>query len=144
MIFNVEIKSNSVKKIVLSENHLRALSASLKIIEEYLTAMEKELKNPANGFLIKTIDDMSEDSKKKVLKEIEYAKRFIGEMVVKYSLSPHNSSLNRFISAHKSSIWVILSNTKSQRLKGYGDFTAEASAELDVDIDNLQKLINQM
>lgn len=130
-----------MNRIVLHENHLRALSASLRIVEEYLGEMEYELKNPTSGCLKKIDADIPEKTRNEILQKIEHIKSFLRELVAKYGLKYQNHILSRFIDAHKSSIWVILSDTKSGRLKGYGNLSKEYAKELDEDIESLQHLV---
>ncbi len=49
--------------------------------------------------------------------------------------------IDRIIDAKKTSMWIILCDTTSKGLKGYGEFPKEYAQEFDSDIDKLQKLI---
>jgi len=134
----------SMAKITLTHNHRRSITSSLRVVENLIDEIEKELLYPADGNLVKITVDISEAEKERSLKTIIKTKQFIKQLAVKYGLSVQSSPISRFISAHKSSMWVILCDTTSSRLRGYGDFPPELSGEFDNDIDKLQELIHQI
>jgi len=131
-------------KIILSHNHRRSITSSLTVVENRLNEIEKELLYPTAGSITKTTVDISNAEKEKSLQIIILTKRFIKHLAMKYGLSVQSTLLSRIISANKSSMWVVLCDTTSNRLKGYGDFPPELSQEFDEDINNLQSLINQI
>ena len=130
--------------ISLSENHRRSISSSLRIVEELLDEMERKLKYPEDGILRAMERDTSEEDNSLSLQNIAKAKQQIEKLTKKYGLSAHNSQLSRFINSHKSNIWVILSDSTSGKLKGFGEFPPEYSEEFDGDINQLQVFVNKI
>lgn len=133
-----------MESIIISENHRRSIGASLRIVEEHLNEMEKELTNPEDGILLKMQIDIQNSSISKSLQNIAKAKKHIKNLAEKYRLSVQSSQLSRVIDSRKTSIWVTLSDSTSEKLKIYGVFPPEYSAEFDNDINELQELVNQI
>jgi len=129
---------------MLSENHRRAVSVSLCIVEELLNEIEKVLNHPPDASLSKMICDISRQEKNGTLENITKAKQWIQELAHKYGLSVKKSYVSRIKSSRKSKMWEILCDTESERLRGYGEFPPEYSQEFDEDINRLQALINQL
>jgi hypothetical protein len=130
-----------MKKIRLSENHARSVSSSLRIVEKHLDDLERELHNPDNAILYKSIPDISETEQEQSIHYVREAKKYIQKLAEKYHLTVDNVPLSRKISSSKSGIWVILGDSTSGRLKGYGEFPREHSREFDDDISRLQELV---
>ena len=133
-----------MNKISLSENHRRSLSSSLRVVEELLDEMEGKLKYPDDRILQTMERDTSEEDNILSLQNIVKAKQQIKKLAEKYGLSAHNSQLSRYINSHKSNIWVILSDSTSRKLKGFGEFPQEYSTEFDEDISQLQVFVNKI
>ena len=133
-----------MEKIILSENHRRSVTSSLKIVEELLNEIENVLNHPANGFLSKMTVDISKQNKKASFQNITKARQLIQKLFIKYGLSVQYSVMSRFFDSRKSKIWEILCDTTSTRLRGYGEFPMEHSVEFDNDINQLQELVSQI
>ena len=133
-----------MKKIILSEPHRRTLSSSIKVVEKLLNEIEMELKYPGNGILNIMENNIDESTKYEMLETITNAKNHIHKLVDKYELSGNTIQFNNYLNSCKSSIWEILSDTASKKMKAYGVFPKEFAHEFDQDINQLQILINEL
>ena len=133
-----------MEQINLSSNHRRSVTSSLLVVENNLIEMEKMLKQPVNGHLSQMIVDISISRKKEALLKIVGIRKMIGGLYTKYGLYKHSTQLSRYIDSRKSSIWEILCETSSKRLKGFGEFPSENGKEFDNDINILQELIEKI
>ncbi len=133
-----------MEKIVLSKNHLRAIGASLLIVEELLQEMEYVLNHFNDGVLSKMNDDISDETKDSSLKTITEARALVEELSLKYELPVRKLNMSRFIESRNTKIWEILSGTSSKKLRGYGKFPQEHSTEFDNDIQKLLDITNQI
>ena len=135
-----------MKNISLPPNHRRSLASSLRIVEKLLDEMEKGLADPCGtGTILYRIDpDLSEADKKETLGQVRAAKSRIRELAAKYDLPSDSTELSRFINSHKSSIWVILSDSLSYKLKGFGEFPKDHAKEFDSDITRLLQIIGDI
>jgi len=103
-----------MNKIVLSENHRRAVSVSLFVVEAMLYEMERALKYPANGSLSKMETDISASRMKEVHGKIDEAGKLIQQLSEKYGLPAQQNMMSRFINARKVKIWEILCDTSAE------------------------------
>ncbi len=131
-------------KIILSTNHKRSIAASLYMVEKTITELESELAHPADLVMFQVVSDTGDYDPKEYILLIQQIKSHIRYLSDKYGLQPTKLNLSQIINARKSSMWVILCDTKSNSLKGYGEFPKEFSTELDSDIDKLQNLISRL
>lgn len=132
------------RKIHLSENHTRSLTSSLIVVEKSLLELESMLltqNNSCCNVLMKDVDDKTIET---IIYAIQEAKSFICELTDKYGTSKEKSSLQRVINAKRARIWVILSDTLSGKMKGYGTFPKKYAEEFDTDIKKLIEITNRI
>lgn len=133
-----------MKKITLSENHNRSISASLYIVERLVSELEHDLNNPSDMILSQVIYDLEDREKEHFLVIIREIKDHIKMLSEKYNLRAKELLFSQLLQAKKSGIWVILCDTTSQRLKGYGTFPEDYAEEFDNDIARLQELVQKI
>ncbi len=133
-----------MKKITLSENHNRSISASLYIVERLVSELEHDLNNPSDMILSQVIYDLEDREKEHFLVIIREIKDHIKMLSEKYNLRTKELLFSQLLQAKKSGIWVILCDTTSQRLKGYGTFPEDYAEEFDNDIARLQELVQKI
>jgi hypothetical protein len=127
-------------KIELTENHKRSLSSTLMVVEQLLEELEDimaDSKQTCCYELKKDLDRITIEHNQKVIKE---ALRVICSLKEKYSTDKSVQSLQRLIDAKKTKIWETLHNSKSRRVKGYGEFSQKIVKEYDSDLDHLMAI----
>ena len=134
-------KSNSMDKIVLSENHPRSVSSSMQIIEKMVNEIEKAILFPGNGVTIKSVNDMEKTDFNLYIKGLDEVKKQIKYMAEKYDLRMDEVKLSRLINSRKAKMWETITDTTSRKLKGYKDFPKETAEEFDADINRLRMAI---
>src|SRR4030042_5134102 len=117
------------KKIHLSENHTRALSSSLIVVEKSLTELEDMLQKQSHTCCNVILKDVDDETIENNISTIQEAKRYISELAAKYGTSKENLSLQRVINAKRAKIWEILTDTLSRKVKGYGTFPKKYTEE---------------
>jgi len=130
-----------MKKINLSDNHRRSVSASIYMVERIVTELEQEIMSATNLVMSKVIRGEDEPDLQHYALVISQIKSQVHDLFTKYNLHPTEVYLYQVINSKKSAMWEILCDTTSRRLKGYGEFPKEITEEFDKDIDALQKLI---
>ncbi|NMB71755.1 MAG: hypothetical protein GYA22_06380 [Bacteroidales bacterium] len=133
-----------MKKIILSENHNRSVSASLYMVERLINELERDLNHPSDIALSKVIYDVEDKEKEHYIALIREIKDYIKMLSEKYHLQTRELLFSQLLQAKKTGIWVILCDTTSQRLKGYGTFPGEYAEEFDNDIARLQELVQKI
>jgi hypothetical protein len=123
--------------IKLNDNHKRSLSSTLMVVEQLLVDLMDVMVNSNQTCcyeLKKDIDIATIEHNQKVIKE---ALSIICSLKEKYNTDKAVQSLQRIVDAKKTKIWETLHNSKSRRMKGFGEFPQKLIKEYDTDIDQL-------
>jgi len=110
------------EKILLTYNHRRSLSSTLMVVEQLLVDLRDVMVNPTQTCcyeLKKDIDIATIEHNQKVIKK---ALSIICSLKEKYNTDKTVQSLQRIVDAKKAKIWETLHNSKSRRMKGFGEF----------------------
>jgi hypothetical protein len=78
------------------------------------------------------------------LKVIEEALSQICSLKEKYNTNKTVQSLQRIIDTKKTKIWETLHNSKSRRMKGFGEFPQRLIKEYDGDIEHLMTITEKL
>jgi len=131
-------------RIELTENHKRSLSSTLIIVEQLLEELEDIMANSKQTCcyeLKKDLDKITIEHNQKVIKE---ALTIICSLKEKYNTDKSFQSLQRMVDAKKTKIWETLHNSKSRRMKGFGEFPQIHIKEYDGDIDQLMAITEKI
>ena len=130
--------------IVLPDNHRRALTSRLYIIEKQIDDISALMHNSISSFCYKIENDIPIDTINANQKIIDEVKQHISGLVEKYKIQKDIQSKQRIISTKKSLIWEILCDSDSNKLKAYGDFPEKHKKQFDSDIEKLLKLTEKI
>ncbi len=133
-----------MKTVDLPANHLRSISVSMCLIEKSIDELESLLTKKKKGFTYEVEHDIDENKSKHTLEIIGRVKHLIGKISAKYNLKKETTILSRVLNAKYTKMWEILSDTKSNRLKGYGRLPDNMANEIDEDISSILNLIEQL
>jgi hypothetical protein len=134
----------SGNKIILSDNHKRSLSSTLIIVEQHLFEIRDVMDDTNQKCcfeITKDIDSRSIEHNKDVINE---ALALICSLKEKYCTDKATQSLKRVVNAKKSKIWETLHNSKSRRMKGFGEFPQKIVKEYDNDLDQLISITEKL
>ncbi len=132
------------KKIKLPYNHTRAISSSLRIVERSLMELEELLLHQTSTCSTEIFKDVDDDTIAGNLTAIHEAREHICELSEKYGASKEKLNLQRIIDAKRTEIWAILTESLSERVKGYGRFPEKYADEYDSDIRKLIDITNKL
>ena len=127
-------------EIFLHENHKRSLTSTLIVVEQLLNDIEELMKKPYNTCCYKIEYDIDDESVNHNLKIIEESRSLICTLHDKYNTEKRVQSLQRIIDTKKTKIWEILHDSKSRRMKGFGEFPQKFIKDYDKDIDDLMAI----
>lgn len=133
-----------MEKIKLGTNHKRSVSSSIRLIEKMVWEIEREINAKDEKILTVINRKISEAEVQYFQTLLGKIKTYIQYLADKYDLQVSELYLERLINSKKSSMWVILSDTASNKLRGYGEFPKEFSMEFDKDIERLKELISRI
>ncbi len=88
--------------------------------------------------------DIKPDIIKRNLEVIGSARNQICKLAEKYTTDKRSQSLQRIIAAKKTKIWEILCDSKTRKLKGFGEFPQRLIKEYDEDVDELMAITNKL
>ena len=131
-------------RILLTDNHKRSLSSTFMIVEQLLVDLADLMVNPNQTCcyeLKKDIDITTIEQNQKVIKE---ALSLICSLKEKYDTDKTVQSLQRIVDAKKTKIWETLHNSKSRRMKGFGEFPQKLIKEYDGDLDQLMAITEKI
>ncbi len=131
-------------RIILTDNHKRSLSSTLIVVEQVLVEIKNLMVIPKQTCCAELNKDINFSIVEQNLKVIEDALAQICLLKDKYNTDKSVQSLQRVVDAKKTKIWETLHNSKSRRMKGFGEFPQKEIKEYDDDIDKLMAIANQI
>jgi hypothetical protein len=130
----------SSHKIILTENHKRSLSSTLMVVEQLLFELRDVINNTNQKCCYELNKDIDYKTLEHNIKLISDAVALICSLKEKYSTDKTTQSLKRIVDAKKTKIWETLHNSKSRRMKGFGEFPQKLVKEYDNDLDQLMSI----
>jgi hypothetical protein len=134
----------SEKRILLLENHRRSLTSTLMIVEKLLIEIEDSMVSQYKTCCFEIKNDIDSDIINLNLKAIEEARQQICNLAEKYNTDKKFQSLQRIVDVKKTKIWEILCDSKSKKLKGFGEFPQKLIKGFDKDIDELMAIADKI
>ena len=134
----------SQEKIVLTDNHKRSFSSTLQVVEQLLTEMKDQMVISNQKCCYEIKKDLEDSQIENNLKVIDTALLKICSLKDKYSTEKNIQSLRRVVDTKKTKIWETLHNSKSRRMKGYGEFGQKIGKEYDNDIEELMEITEKI
>jgi|GEM_PF-566963 len=131
----------NTKNTILRKNYLRSFTSTLTIVEKYLIELEESTKNTYNACCYEINNDVDIETIDKNKTLIIKAHEQICNLTEKYGIHKKTQSLQRIIDTLQTKMWEVLQDSKSKKIKGFGDFPKEIAKEYDEDIDKLMTII---
>ncbi len=130
--------------IKLLNNHLRALSSTMYLIEKMLGEMEEMILSRKKGNTLLDVDyDLSPNDEKKILKDIALFRAEIFHLNEKYMLTKQHIIESHFINSRKTKIWELLHDSNVKRMNAYGKFPESMVKEYEKDLNKLIDLLDK-
>jgi hypothetical protein len=130
----------SSSRIILTENHKRSLSSTLMVVEQLLFELRDVINNTNQKCCYELNKDIDCELLEHNIKIISEARELVCSLKEKYSTDKTTQSLKRIVDAKKTKIWETLHNSKSRRMKGFGEFPQKLVKEYDNDLDQLMSI----
>jgi hypothetical protein len=131
-------------RIILTDNHKRSLSSTLMVVEQLLFELQDVMVNSNQTCcyeLKKDLDNRTIEHNQEIIKE---ALSLTCTLKEKYNADKAVQSMQRIIDAKKTKIWETLHNSKSRRMKGFGEFPQKLIKEYDNDLDRLMTITEKI
>lgn len=128
------------RTIPMDENHRRAISTRLRLLDELLCEFEEYARGrEIRSVFYQELNSISASQRRLVLADIERMRSLMREMKATLGLEPGVENVGRLIWGKSSAFWQVLIETTSKHLKGYGELSPELARYLDPRMEVLIK-----
>lgn len=131
----------------LTENHQRGINAIATVLEKKLETMQNALhrnKTNTRGITVNYVDDITNDQRKQIIKEIEELYQVLKEFCLRYNIPKDDYSLKRELNTGATFLWVDLADSNGKNLKGFGELDSEITKEYDSYINKMIEKVNNI
>lgn len=130
----------------MDENVRRAVNSGLLIVERNIRNLIKELEHNQNSnwILQKSVNDIPEESIRKLIEKSELMLTGIRRLEQTYNLEQNVVSTRWRLMNSLAEIWSVLNELTPERLTGYGSITAGENDTLTMRINEILALCNDM
>jgi len=130
----------------VDENVRRAVNSGLLIVERNIRNLIKELEHNQNSnwILQKSVNDIPEESIRKLIEKSELMLTGIRRLEQTYNLEQNVVSTRWRLMNSLAEIWSVLNELTPERLTGYGSITAGENDTLTMRINEILALCNDM
>lgn len=130
---------------MLNDAHRRNLRIVLNLVEEKMKAVESRLARPEESGLLYTVkSDLHPDVEATLRRQVAAAYMLIRRLKARFALPTETTLASREILKGLPQLWVMLQESESRRLRGYGDIDPDDAAALDPLIEQLAQLMLDM
>ena len=129
----------------LSENHLRVLCVVARSIERSLDDIEELLsrkKDPSK--LHQTQRSYSEEQRMGILRKVGSLRGRLAEFVGDFQLKGSSRSEQQIVDTKVTHMWMLLEDSFSYKLKGYGRVDESVRGRLDESVSELLSLVREL
>ena len=130
-------------KLKLGENHRRVVSVLLRSIERACDEIEATL-GDSGGLLHRVSADLTPEQQRELRRMAERVRAELAHIVSQIELDVSVHSCRRRIAALLSTNIVNLEESTPDKLRGYGELSAEAKSRLETEFTRLLELLNYM
>lgn len=130
---------------MLNDAHRRNLRVVLGLVEEKMKAIESRLAQPEeHGLMDEIKPDLRPDVEATLRRQVDAAYTLIRRLKDQFALPTETTLASREIFKGLPQIWVMLQESDSRRLQGYGEVDPADAAVLDPLIEQLARLVLDM
>lgn len=131
---------------MLNQAQKTSLTITLRITEMFLDEIEKLILQNGTGYhsMYKYTDTPSNESRDKIINDISQCKVIIKTIKDEFQCEAENMSIPKLIAGRLSYLWEVFEDTKSDKLKRYGDVDLALKDRLDPLLITLMELLSKL
>ena len=134
-----------MKEIKITEAQKNSISSVLLILDETMDEIEELcMTQDEKGILYDVVNNLSEKEKGRVVEDINRIREVIREIARGINIKKKRYETKRLISSRIASLWEMIYEIESNRLKGYGDISKSLKEYLDPEVDKIIHLLNDI
>lgn len=130
----------------LSDNHRRVLSVVARNIEESLNKIEETLGSTGpNRSLLRQIErSYSENKRKEIRGKVSEIRIRLHTFIADFQLTPESFTEDQIVDTKITHMWILLADSFSRKLKGYGAVDETVKNALDASVTELLRLVKEL
>ena len=133
------------KRIELPENHTRSLAVTARHIDKGIRELESILSNENRDTSALTIvRNLTKEQRNAILELLIILKTRNEKLINDFNLPPEQMYEDRLVRGKLSMMWVLLSDSTSKGLKGYGEIASDQAKVLDQHIESILEIIYKL
>ena len=133
------------KRIELPENHTRSLAVTARHIDKGIRELESILSNENRDTSALTIvRNLTKEQRNAILELLIILKTRNEKLIKDFYLPPEQMHEDRLVRGKLSMMWVLLSDSTSKGLKGYGEIASDQAKVLDQHIESILEIIYKL
>ncbi len=133
-----------MEKTILNKTHQRLLGSLLFVLEQKTEHIEHIIKNSRENASYIVEHDLDETTLTQALDNCTKLKEKIAQVSDKYSIRKRKINLYHYVNTIQSQMWEHISDAFSDKLKGYGEKIRKEAQQVDPDISELSRLIDNL
>jgi len=134
-----------MKEIKITEAQKNSISSVLLILDETMDEIEKLcMDKDKKGILYNIVNNLDEKEKVKVIENINRIREIIKDIATSIDIKKKRFETKRLISSRIASLWEMICEIESNRLKGYGDVSKSLKEYLDPFVNKIIALLNDI
>jgi hypothetical protein len=115
----------------LNSSQLRAVGATLRLVEQAMDEVERLLAEPVTGITFQLVDDLDVKERRAIQAACERVRRILVKACHRLGVEAVERSRRRQIRGKVSALWAMVQDTKSPALGGYGPLSPDVGREVD-------------
>lgn len=128
---------SETKPVALNSSQIRAVGATLRLVEEVVDQIEPLLTEPVTGITFRLTDDLDAEERRAIRVACERLRATLVEACRRLEINVVNRSRRRKIRGEVSTLWAVIEDTKSSALRGYGPLSPDAGGVVDEVLDQI-------
>jgi|GEM_PF-913903 hypothetical protein len=121
----------------LNSSHIRAVSATLRLVEEAVDRIERLLIDPVTRITFRLADDLDAEERRTIQAACERARAALIQARDRLKVEIPQRSRRGAIRGEVSTLWVMMEDTKSPALRGYGPLSSDGGRVVDEVLDEI-------
>lgn len=125
----------------LNPSQLRAVGATLRLVEQAVDEIERLLADPVQGITFCLADDLDAEDRRAIRAACDRLRAALVQARERLGVEVAERSRRREIRGEVSILWVLLADTKSPALRGYGALSPDVGRVVDDVLDDISAVL---
>lgn len=133
--------NSEFKPVLLNPSQLRAVGATLRLVEQAVHDIERLLAARAAGITYRLAEDLDAEENRGIRMACERLRETLVAASRRLGVEVAERSRRREIRGEVATLWALLEDTKSVALRGYGPLSPDAGRIVDDVLDDISAVL---